>query len=365
MKLLLFADLHLDTPFRWASPEVGRARRQALRDTLGAIVDLAIEEEVDALCSAGDLYEHDMVAPDTAAFLRHSFARLGDVPVLLAPGNHDWWGPTSVYASTDWSPNVHVFTGTRPEPREIGSGVVWGAAHHHPANTPNLLEGFRVDRGGSNVALLHASLRSGLGFEEEGKRPHAPLDEDDIAAAGLDHAMLGHYHRPRDTDLLTYPGNPEPLVFGETGERAAVVLTFEDGAPVRRVRHRVGRTEVFDVEIDVDGAETLDEVRAAVRSSLAAVTGVVRATLRGDLHPGVSVTVADLADLGPHLQAVVFRLDRLDVGFDLDAIAAEPTVRGRFVRDVRESGLSAERRRRVLIAGLRALAGRRDLEVSR
>ncbi len=29
MKLLLFSDLHLDTPFRWAGPALARARRHA------------------------------------------------------------------------------------------------------------------------------------------------------------------------------------------------------------------------------------------------------------------------------------------------------------------------------------------------
>src|SRR5699024_5097768 len=182
-----------------------------------------------------------------------------------------------------------VGTRRRPDPVGLGPGAtVWRAAHHRPAATPSLLGDFRVDRGGLNVALLHASLLSGLSFQEDGKQPHAPFDEDDITSAGLDHALLGHYHRPRDTPLLTYPGNPEPLGCGETGERAAVIRTFEEGRPVQRVRHRVSRTEVVDVQVDVDGAETIDEVRDAVRSALAPISGVARITLTGDVGSGVS-----------------------------------------------------------------------------
>lgn len=366
MRLLLFADLHLDTLFRWAPPAVARRRRQAIRDTFTAIVDLAISEEVDALCGAGDLYEHDLVAPDTAAVLRDGFARLGDTPVLLAPGNHDWWGPTGLYASTDWSPNVHVFDEPVLRPFPLTDDfTVWGAAHLGPANTPNLLAGVRVDRPGTNVALLHGSLSSGLPFEAEGKKPHAPFDEADIETAGFVHALLGHHHRPRDDDRLTYPGNPEPLTFGETGERGAVLLRFEDGRLVERRRHVVGRTRVHDVDIDVDGAPSLEAVRSLVRSHLEPLDGVVRATLHGDLRPEVTLERGALDDLAPHLQAVVWRLDRVGIGFDLDLIAEEPTVRGRFVRDVRAAELDEERRRRILVAGLRALAGRRDLEVTR
>lgn len=363
MRLLLFADLHLDTPFRWAPPAVARRRRQALRDTLTDIVELARQESVDALCGAGDLHEHDMVAPDTAAFLRDRFALLGDTPVLLAPGNHDWWGPTSLYASTDWSPNVHVFTGQKLEPFDLAPDfTMWGAAHHAPSGTPNPFRGVRIDRPGTNVALVHASLESGLAFQEEGKQPHAPFDEADIATAGLDHALLGHYHRPRDTDLLTYPGNPEPLRFGEDGTRAAVILDFTDGRLVERRRIVVGRTTVSDLDVDVDGAASVDQVRDIVRTALASADGILRVTLRGDIEPDVALTGDDLTDLGVHLDAVVWRLDRLGIAFDLDAIADEPTVRGRFVRDVRAADLDADQRMRILTAGLRALAGRHDLE---
>jgi DNA repair protein SbcD/Mre11 len=58
MRLVLFSDLHLDTAFRWAPPDVARRRRRALRDTLVRIVALADEVDADAICCGGDLYEH-------------------------------------------------------------------------------------------------------------------------------------------------------------------------------------------------------------------------------------------------------------------------------------------------------------------
>ena len=44
MRVVLFADLHLDTPFVWAGREVARRRRQRLRDVLTRIAELAVEE---------------------------------------------------------------------------------------------------------------------------------------------------------------------------------------------------------------------------------------------------------------------------------------------------------------------------------
>jgi len=203
MKLLHFADLHLDAPFAWASPETAHSRRRSRRDALTRIVALAEAEGVDAILSAGDLFEQDRIGPDTVEFLRSTFERT-DRPVYLAPGNHDWLSPRSPYALVEWSPNVHVFTEASLQPVELADGLtLWGAAHRAPANTDDLFAGFRVGRGGVNVALAHASERAALAWQESGKAPHAPFDAAELPATGLVHAFLGHYHVPRDAELHT------------------------------------------------------------------------------------------------------------------------------------------------------------------
>ncbi|MFC3897223.1 exonuclease SbcCD subunit D [Lentzea rhizosphaerae] len=279
MKLLLFADLHLDTRF----PNEGPLRRQALRDTLGRIVDLAEESQADAVLCAGDLYEHERCSPHTASFLQSSFDC--SVPVFLAPGNDDWYGPQSVYQQVDWSPNVHVFSSESLTPVELADGItLWGAAHVGPGPARDFLDGFAVNRGGVNLALGHGC---------------AP---EDVEITGLDHAFLGHVHTPEHAVRYTFPGNPDPLTPGETGERGAVLCTVHDDGTVSR--------EVFDV--------------SASRS-----LGLL----------------AERAEAFPSL--------------DFDSVAAERTVRGQFVRDVlADPSLDTALRGRVLATGLRALEER-------
>jgi len=366
MKLMLFSDLHLDTQFHWAGPQLGRARRNALRETLRRIIVLADERHVDALLCGGDLYEQDRFSPDTTSFLVDAFAEV-DVPVYLAPGNHDWYGPASLYRLADWSPNVHVFTQDHLAPVTLADGLtLWGAAHCAPANTDGFLEGgFTVDRAGVNLALFHGSETAALGFQDGGKAPHAPFNGEQIVAAGIDHAFLGHFHCPRDARRHTYPGNPDPLSFGETGQRGPVLFTVNGDGSVARERFTVATSQVTSIDVELGGVTSSSAVRDRVGEAIAGLSGVVRVTLTGDVGPDVNVDLGDLTDVGSHLDALVSRLGRVEVTYDFAALASEQTVRGRFVRDVQSAPeVDEDTRRRVLVTGLRALDGRTaELEV--
>lgn len=364
MKLVLFSDLHLDAPFEWAPRPFARRRRQALRDALTRIIGVAADVGADALLCGGDLYEHDRFSADTAEFLRRSFATAAPLPIYLAPGNHDWYGPESLYRRVSWTSNVRVFTHDRLEPVTITEGLtLWGAAHCAPANTDGFLDAFRVDRGGVHLALFHGSERSWLRAQGSGKVPHASFDTAQLERAGLHHAFLGHYHCPVDAERHTYPGNPEPLGFGEDGDRGVVIATVGTDGTVVRERRAVRSSELGDVEVDLSGCGTTQDARDRVAAALQGRSGAARVTVGGELSADAELALHDLEDAAPWLEALVVRAGAIRAAYDIDAIAQEPTVRGQFVRDVRAAELAEDERRRVLITGLRALDGRQDLDV--
>jgi exonuclease SbcD len=363
MKLMHIADLHLDAPFAWASPEAARLRRRNRREALTRILQLATQERCDAILVAGDLFELDRVRPDTLEFLRSAFADVA-LPVYLAPGNHDWLSSESPYFTVPWSPNVHVFTEARLQPVALRDGLtLWGAAHRAPANTPNFFAGFRPDRGGIHIALAHASERTTLPWQEAGKQPHAPFEAAELEAAGLSHAFLGHYHVPRDAKRHTYPGNPDPLEFGEMGDRGAVLATLAADGAVLRERRSVAVSKVHDLTVTLRGVAHAEEVADAVGAELSGMAGFVRVTLVGEVEPSLELDLGDLRRLGGHLDGLVLRVGDLSTAYDLREIEQEASVRGQFARST--SGIEdVELRRRVLLTGLRALEGRRDLEVA-
>lgn len=367
MKFVLFSDLHLDSSFSWmaGSPGAAPRRRQALRETLLNIVQTTKDVKADVLLCGGDLYENERFTPDTAAFLKSTFEGLYPIPVYISPGNHDWYGPKSLYRGVEWSSNVNIFDENRLRPVELTDGItLWGAAHLAPASTPGFLDHFNVDRGGVNLALFHGSERGWFSDQGEGKAPHAPFDADQIESAGIHHAFLGHYHRPRDYDRLTYPGNPDPLSFGEDGQRGAVVATVGSDGSVQRERINVAVTEAHELDVDATGCGNQQDIRDRIQGALASLKGVARVTLHGEMASEIDFRPGDMSSVPSNLESLAIQIGNLHAAYDFESIKNEATVRGEFVRDVYESGLQDDEKRRVLITGLRALDGRDDLEVS-
>ncbi len=364
MKVLLFSDLHLDSKFAWAGPGAARVWRRQLREVLERIVVRAQQPDIDAVLCGGDLYEHERFTPDTVEFVRGCFERLHPVPVFVSPGNHDWIGAESLYERAGFSPNVHLFKDDRLVPVELADGLsLWGAAHRKPANTAGFLDDFQVDRSGVNVALFHGSEAGLLRFQGDDKVPHAPFRADQIERAGLDHAFLGHYHRPRTTEHLTYPGNTNPLSFGEDGERGIVIADIDGTGGVTCARESVSVTELHDLELDVTPCASQQDVLARYAETLRPLSGFARVTLTGELAQEVDLREDDF-EKPAGMQAVRVRFSpQLRVAYDYEALRREETVRGQFVGEVLDDpDLDEAQRRAVLVTGLRALEGRPDLD---
>ena len=363
IRFVHFADLHLDSLFKSAG-EAARTRRQNLRKALRGIVDLAKEVDADALLCGGDLYEHEFVTRDTAEFLRSTFASLEPMQVFLAPGNHDWYGPESLYASVTWTPNVHVFREARFEPVKLTDDLtLWGAAHRGPANTGNFLDGFRVEGPGMHVALFHGAEKSWLAQQGEGKAPHAPFEAEDIELAGFTHAFVGHYHRPKDAEFHTYPGNPDPLEFGEDGQRGAVVATIGSDERIHRERRRTAISQVHDLVLDITGCMSRQDACDRLAAQVEGMSGFARVTVRGEMGPDMDLKDSDLHEGLNAFSAVQIRLGEIHAPYDLAALEHEQTIRGQFVRDVVAAGSPPAEERRILLTGLRALDGRNDFDV--
>jgi DNA repair exonuclease SbcCD nuclease subunit len=230
LRLIHTADVHIGEDFR------ADLRLAGLRAT----VDACLEQGVDALLIAGDLFDNARISAQTVQAVLDELARLS-VPVLITPGNHDALLSPSVYDGAHPSTaGSHVSFLEQPEGgyivlEDLGLSV-WARAlvDHHPGHNP--LEGYQpLEDGNWQVALAHGHY---VPSSEKADRS-SPLLQEHIGLMGCDYLALGHWHRFLDVSTngvpAFYPGSPSEAG-GSYPSVNLVTLDPEAGVSVERIR---------------------------------------------------------------------------------------------------------------------------------
>jgi DNA repair protein SbcD/Mre11 len=333
LRLLHFADLHLDRSF--ASERLygvgAQQRREDLRAALQRIVERARESQADLITCGGDLFEHDQVTRETASFILQALGEAG-LPVLIAPGHTDPAVASSPYRYLRWPENVTVAAHEELRPYRYGNVSVWTAGFMRPDMPDAPLRDFARQEEGTHLLLLHASDMSQV---PQGVTPYKPILPAQIEDAGFKHALLGHYHDARATELVTYPGSPEPLGWNEAGRHCTALVMIDDNGTVQVTLEDINQRQFAEETIDISGMRTLEQVRAAVmamRQQKHLEGAVIRATLVGDRARSLTVDPQALSlECSDGFAYLEFR-DQSRMSHDLDAAAQEFTSRGEMVR---------------------------------
>ncbi|MGA2034605.1 MAG: DNA repair exonuclease [Thermoguttaceae bacterium] len=279
-RFLHAADIHLDSPLRGLDrydgapvEEVRRASRSALEN----LVACALEEGVQFVLIAGDLYDGDWRDYNTGLCFVKQMSRLRDagIPVYLVAGNHDAANKMTRALRLPANPagDDPMLSPRRPETRRLDDlGVaIHGRSFATAAETANLaVEYPPADRGMFNIGLLHTSL--------EGDAEHAtyaPCSLADLAAREYQYWALGHIHKRRQVGadpLVVYPGNVQGRHIRESGEKGCCLVAVSDShevsvqfRPLDVFRWELCRVNCRDA---ADGDDVLDRFGRRLRELL-------------------------------------------------------------------------------------------------
>ena len=97
LRIIHAADLHLDSPFASLPPEQAVQRRKQQRQILQEITGLC--QSADLVLLAGDVFDDRQVRPETVELMQTLFAQW-QLPVFIAPGNHDPYTEQSLWAKS-------------------------------------------------------------------------------------------------------------------------------------------------------------------------------------------------------------------------------------------------------------------------
>ena len=324
MKFLHTADIHLDSPLRGLERYEGapvQEMRLASRRALENTVSLALEEAVDFVLIAGDIYDGADRAPRAQLRFLSGLKRLSErgVKTFIVHGNHDPLDSRSALRG-DWPKGVTMFGSDAVETVEVtvnGAGAAGGSAtvfvhgisYATRDTTANLARGFKRTGGTAlNIGLLHTNVGGVTGHAS-----YAPCSLGDLLAADMDYWALGHIHQKmflkEGGPWIAYSGDtqgrsPKP---SETGEKG-VLLAEVSGATIGPVTfHPIDAVRFVPCAIDiaeaVDIAALQDLVEARVndlrsehddRSLIVRITFEGRGAAASDLHG--DATLAALRD---------------------------------------------------------------------
>ena len=109
MKIMHIADLHLDSAFSGFSKDMADRKREELRLCFVKAMKIAKDNEVKLVLISGDLFDTPFCSAMTRKIVFEAIANAG-CPVVIAPGNHDYYNKNGTYADKDFPENAFVFT---------------------------------------------------------------------------------------------------------------------------------------------------------------------------------------------------------------------------------------------------------------
>ena len=292
MKFIHAADIHLDSALhgleRYDGAPVDEIR-SATRRAFDNLIELAIDEEVDFVLLAGDIYDGDWKDYNTGLYFVERMVRLrvAGIRVFMVAGNHD--AASQITKHLRLPENVKMFATNKPEKIVLDDlGVaIYGQGFANRSVTEDLSQAYpQGEPQLFNIGLLHTCLDGKPGHE-----PYAPCTVDGLRSKGYQYWALGHVHKREEVSLdpwIVFPGNTQGRHIRETGPKGCTLVTVDNGA-ISDVMHRdldVLRWSLC--EVDVSASETVDDiyeqVRERLQSALDAADGrpvAVRLVLQG------------------------------------------------------------------------------------
>jgi len=275
------------------NPDLAELIGGATRQAFSAIIDLCIDEHVDALLIAGDLYDGDQTSMKTARFLAGELGRLSkaEIRTFIIRGNHD---ALSKVTKELVLPDLVKLFGGRAEHVLIERGpgekpvAIHGLSFANPTAPDSLLPKYKQAISDAiNIGIMHTSIGGAPGHD-----PYAPCSPVDLQATGYEYWALGHIHKRSvvsGSATIVMPGMPQGRDINEDGPKSVTLVSIADDGTVSLEEKQTALAEFSRVTIDASGqsewsalAHALSDALKQARANSASPELVVRLAIEGE-----------------------------------------------------------------------------------
>jgi DNA repair protein SbcD/Mre11 len=270
-RFLHAADIHLDSPLQkladYDHAPVQRIR-DASRQALAGMVQLAIAQRVDLVVIAGDLYDGNWTDQNTGLQFVKAAGQLtrAGIPVVVIRGNHDAENVMTSSLPLPSNPDGSqiLLASDQVESRVFESTglVVHGRSFPTKSVKENLAVDYPVPHSGLfNIGLLHTSLTGAEGHDN-----YSPCTPQYLSDKQYQYWALGHVHQRNnhaidDGPPIVFPGNLQGRHVRETGPKGCVIVDVDSRFNPTITFHSL---DVVRWEILTIDAATLDDIDEVV-----------------------------------------------------------------------------------------------------
>ncbi|HEX2212045.1 MAG TPA: exonuclease SbcCD subunit D, partial [Mycobacterium sp.] len=265
MRFVHTADWQLGMTRYFLNGEAQPRYSAARRDVVAGLGRLAADVGAEFVVVAGDVFEHNQLAPREVSQSLEAMRAIG-VPVYLLPGNHDPLDAASVYTSplftAECPDNVTVLN--RAGVHEIRQGLQLVAApwtSKAPASDPvaDVLDEMPAD-GVARIVVGHGGVDIFVPDKERPSLIRLAALETAIDRGAVHYVALGDKHSQMQvgsTGRIWYSGSPEVTNYDdiETDPGHVLLVDVDEEAPSRPVRvepRKVGRWRFVTLRRTVD-----------------------------------------------------------------------------------------------------------------
>lgn len=330
MRLMHFADLHLDSPFQGLEkqyPQLQQALIQSPYQAFEQGITIAIKEAVDVVVIVGDIYNTQRQTIYAQHFFIQQLVRLesADIPVIICHGNHDYLENKRML--TQYPSNVFVFKDEEVDSVDLEFSDQTSARFYGFSYTRRWIQERKIQEFPNKnnqttytIGLLHGAAEA---FESKSGN-YAPFSTQELIEKNYDYWALGHIHQNQKLNefpLIRYAGTPQGRHRLETGDKGAYIITFEPNQPLKEQFVSLAQVLWVQETIDCQYEWQANEVVEAVKIMLDNYHTEVKNGLPSQI---LSVTLTNAQRLPVELQ------NQIEAG-ELDLLFPEPASNKKFV----------------------------------
>lgn len=330
MKFVHIADMHFDTPFRLLSDraDLGEIRRLDQRKAFNKMIEYIKQNKIPYLFIAGDLYDHEYIRESTIEYINKLFQEIPNTTIYIAPGNHDPYLKNSYYATYNWNENVKIFTG-KVEKVENEDFCLYGYGFEDFYCEGSKIEEIQLEQKEKiNILLTHSNLD---GSDKTG-REYNNLSSKKLKEIGFDYVALGHIHKKNleENSNIVYPGSTISLGFDELGEHGMVVGNIEkEKLEIEFIT--LDEKELKELEVDISEITTTEELLEKINEIELEENNLYKIILIGKRN--FEINLYKLIKMIDSKEIIKIK-DKTKLGYDLEKIANETTLRGIYVKEI-------------------------------